>query len=82
MAVRAVKLLPPMLGPDGPRSYLVMFQNTAELRAAGGIPGAIAIIRAAGGKLRLTQQGDAGSLGSYRWPVLPLAVNGKKGYSP
>ncbi|MGH3370707.1 MAG: DUF4012 domain-containing protein, partial [Nocardioidaceae bacterium] len=39
----AVRLLPPMLGADEPRSYLLLFQNNAEVRATGGIPGAFAV---------------------------------------
>lgn len=71
-AVRAARLLPPMLGADEKRTYLVMFQNNAELRATGGIPGAIAIVNADDGRLSLGRQGEAGTLGSYRRPVLPL----------
>jgi hypothetical protein len=37
---------PPMLGADGPRRYFVAFQNDAEARGTGGIPGAFAIVRA------------------------------------
>ena len=34
---RASVLLPAMLGADGPRDYLVLFQNNAEWRSLGGI---------------------------------------------
>ena len=34
-----------MLGGDGPRAYLVGFQNEAELRGTGGLPGAFAILQ-------------------------------------
>ena len=34
---RAARLLPPMLGADSPRTYLVVFQNLAEPRATGGM---------------------------------------------
>ncbi len=40
-AARAVRLLPPMLGADGPREYLLLVQNNAEQRATGGIPGSV-----------------------------------------
>src|SRR5690606_24503744 len=33
---RATTLLPAMLGADGPRNYLVVMQNNAELRSLGG----------------------------------------------
>ena len=44
-ASRAVRLLPPMLGADGPRTYLVLVQNPAEPRATGGVP-ALIVVRA------------------------------------
>ena len=34
-ASRAVQLLPPMLGAEEKRTYLVLFQNNAEIRATG-----------------------------------------------
>ena len=39
----AVSLLPPMLGADGPRRYMVAFQNNAEARGSGGLPGVYAV---------------------------------------
>ena len=50
-AARAAKLLPPMLGADGKRSYFVAFQNTAEARGTGGLPGAFGILDADHGRL-------------------------------
>ena len=47
-ASRAVQLLPPMMGADGPRTYLVLVQNPAEPRATGGVP-ALVTVRAEGG---------------------------------
>ncbi len=40
----AAAVLPPMLGVDGPKNYLVSFQTEAELRGTGGLPGAFAIL--------------------------------------
>ena len=51
-ASRAVRLLPAMLGGDGTRRYLFMFQNNAEIRASGGIPGAFATLTADDGRVR------------------------------
>jgi Protein of unknown function (DUF4012) len=48
-AARAVRLLPPMLGANGPREYLLLVQNNAEQRATGGIPGSVALLRAVDG---------------------------------
>jgi hypothetical protein len=48
-----------MLGEDGPRQYLVLFQNNAEIRATGGAAAAAVYLRAEGG--RLTLEGTTGS---------------------
>ena len=48
-----------MLGADGPRTYLVVFQNNAEIRATGGEGAAAVYVRADGG--RLTLEGLTGS---------------------
>jgi hypothetical protein len=72
-AARAAALLPGMLGADGPRTYLVVFQNLAEVRATGGMPGAFVVVRADRGELRIVSQGTAAStLMSFETPVLPL----------
>ena len=72
-AARAARLLPPMLGAAGPRTYLVLFQNPAEIRATGGMPGAFAVVRADRGAVRIIEQGTASAdLRSYPRPVLPL----------
>lgn len=55
----AARLLPPMLGGDGARDYLLLFQNNAELRASGGIPGATAIITAESGDIALGAQANS-----------------------
>ena len=44
-AAIASELLPSMLGADGPRSYLIAFQNNAEARGTGGILGGFGIVR-------------------------------------
>jgi hypothetical protein len=65
----AAQILPDMLGGDGPRSYLLLVLNNAELRAAGGIPGALAIINADNGRLTLGQQTSAASFGNRGEPL-------------
>lgn len=62
-ASSAVRLLPPMLGGEGARNYLVLFQNNAEMRATGGIPGAVAVLRADNGRLTIERQGNLHDLG-------------------
>ena len=51
-AAVAARVAPTMLGQDGPKRYFVAFQNEAEARGTGGLPGAFAIVQADHGKLR------------------------------
>jgi hypothetical protein len=69
---KAVRVLPTMVGADGPRDYLLIFQNNAEIRATGGLPGSWALIHAERGRLRLTKQGSAADFPVLDRPVLPL----------
>lgn len=62
-----------MLGEDGDRNYLLVFQNNAEVRATGGLPGAVSVIQARDGRIRLTKQVAANSFGRTEEPVLPLS---------
>ena len=68
----AVRVLPDMVGADGPRDYLLVFQNNAEIRATGGMPGSWAQIHAEDGRLEMTQQGTASDFPHTEDPVLPL----------
>lgn len=47
----AAHVVPPMLGANGPRTYLLVFQNDAEARGTGGLPGAFALVTASAGRL-------------------------------
>ena len=71
-AQKATEVLPTMVGGDGPRDYLLIFQNNAEIRATGGLPGSWARIHAEDGKLNLAQQGTGSQFGLRPKPVLPL----------
>jgi hypothetical protein len=71
-AATATALLPGMLGVDGPRTYLVVFQNLAEARATGGMPGAFVVVSANAGAIRIVDEGTAIDLGNFDRPVLPL----------
>lgn len=73
-AADAVRLLPPMLGAEGKRRYLLLFQNNAEIRASGGIPGAYAVLTAERGKVTLGEQGSAADIGQLDSPVLPVTA--------
>jgi len=69
----AARLLPPMLGADEKRDYLFLFQNNAELRAGGGIPGATSVVSANAGSVELIEQSSSGDFrGAAPEPVLPL----------
>lgn len=73
-ARRAADLLPIMLGADGPRNYLVLFQNNAEPRATGGNPGAVALIGTDKGKVSMLQQASTSDFKEFPEPVLPLPL--------
>jgi hypothetical protein len=70
----AARLLPPMLGANEPRSYLLMSLNNSELRSAGGIPGAVAVVKASQGRIELGTLSTANDLGEYASPPLPLTA--------
>jgi len=56
------KYLPTLLsaaGADGPRTYLVIFQNNAEIRATGGNPAASSILVVDNGRMELKEQADS-----------------------
>jgi hypothetical protein len=71
-AGRAMTLLPSMLGANGPRTYLLMFQNLAEMRATGGMPGAYIVIEADHGSIDVVDQGTATGMRTFATPVVPL----------
>ena len=80
-AARIARLVPPMLGAQGPRTYLVVFQNLAEPRATGGIFGSFAVVRADQGKITIVNQGAARSLQVFDPPVAELPENERRIYS-
>lgn len=65
----AFDLLPGMLGEDGPRKYLLMIQNPAELRSSGGLPGSVAILQAQNGQLAMAEQFSAADIKPTTSPV-------------
>jgi hypothetical protein len=81
-ALRAADLLPPMLGQDGPRTYLVVFQNPDELRATGGIFGAYTVISVDHGHIELVKQGATSTdIQKFDPPVVTLPANQRELYS-
>ncbi|KAB2812207.1 DUF4012 domain-containing protein [Pimelobacter simplex] len=70
----ATEVLPAMLGGDGPRRYLLVFQNNAEVRSTGGLPGAASYVEARGGRLTMRAHVTGASFGEAPAPVLPLSA--------
>ena len=68
-ADQGARLLPPVLGADGPRRYLLVSQNPAELRATGGMIGAYAVLQAEGGRIRMTAPGSSAGLRPFDPPL-------------
>ncbi|NNC11899.1 DUF4012 domain-containing protein [Planctomonas sp. JC2975] len=79
-AARATRLLPEMLGADGPRDYLLVMQNNAEARATGGIVGAVAQLHASDGAVTLVRQASATDFPAPSEPVKELPSGTKALY--
>ena len=69
---RVSALLPPMLGAEGERRYLVLFLNSAELRSTGGLVGALTVLEADEGRLSMADTTAGTDLPRFAEPVLPL----------
>lgn len=78
---RVARLLPPMLGAGGRRTYLVVFQNLAEARATGGIFGSFAVVRVDDGKVSIVDQGATRTLQMFDPPIAQLDSKTTKLYS-
>lgn len=78
----AARLLPAMLGADGPRDYLLVAQNPAELRATGGLIGAVALVHADRGAVSLVRQEAGTSLGPWPASVAPVPSATEGLYGP
>ena len=70
-AADAFEVMPTMLGADGPRDYVLLIQNPAEVRAGGGLPGSWAVLHADKGRLTMGQQGDGADFSTGSQPVRP-----------
>jgi len=71
-ASRAVQLIPPALGSEGPRDWLILAQNNAETRATGGVASAAILVRADNGTLRFVEKGSTNWFPPSEEPVLPI----------
>ncbi len=76
----ALRVAPEMLGVDGTRRYALLFQNNAEIRPAGGMPGAMAIIEARRGKVSIVDQYSSSDYGVYASAVLKQTADEKATY--
>jgi uncharacterized protein YndB with AHSA1/START domain len=56
-AVTVMDLLPPLLGSEGSRRYLLAFQSPSEARGGGGLIGVFGLLSADGGRLDLGHVG-------------------------
>lgn len=69
----AVRLLPQALGANGPKNYLMLFQNNAESRGTGGNPAALVLLTADNGKIEITQQSSSADFVNGNLdPIIPL----------
>jgi hypothetical protein len=70
-ATTASSVVPSML--TGKHSYLLLFQNNAEIRATGGLPGAYAVLDVDNGKISLGPQGSGASMGDLPYKASPIS---------
>ncbi|WP_431030688.1 DUF4012 domain-containing protein [Plantibacter sp. RU18] len=67
-----LRTLPGVLGEGGPRDVVVLFQNSAESRALGGIAGASVLIHLEDGALSVTRSLAAADFIAHGEPVVSL----------
>ena len=63
--------VPSLLGAEGPRDWLVLLQNPAEARGAGGFPGGYVILRVDEGRISVASSGTSADL---RKTAIPVSV--------
>ncbi|MGO4536589.1 DUF4012 domain-containing protein [Leifsonia sp. 2MCAF36] len=78
----AVQLLPAMLGADGPRDYLLVAQNPAELRSTGGLIGAVTLLHVDNGAISMARQSAGTSIGPWESSVADVPLNTQGLYGP
>jgi hypothetical protein len=73
--IRAViEAVPLLVGADGPKRYLIAFQNSAEARGTGGILGAYAVVEFNKGSANIIQTGSNESLYKISRSKIPVEV--------
>jgi hypothetical protein len=73
-AADAAVLLPNMVDTEKARHYLILVQNSAEVRATGGLPGALALVRVEHGTVELIKQSSGSAMG-VKEPALKVDPN-------
>lgn len=68
---QAADVLPVMLA--GTHRYLLVFDNNAEIRTTGGLPGSWALLTTTDGRISLTTQGSSGAVPIAPQPVARLS---------
>ncbi|MEI5583399.1 MULTISPECIES: DUF4012 domain-containing protein [unclassified Agromyces] len=72
-ASTALEVLPRALGADGPRNYLLLFQNNAESRGTGGNPAALLLLNVADGRISIAEQASSSDFRNGRAePIVEL----------
>lgn len=80
LAAKAIRVLPAMLGADGPRHYFVAFMTPAEQRGLDGFIGSYGELTALDGKISLTASGPILNLESAGVPPSQRVLSGPADY--
>jgi hypothetical protein len=73
-------VLPALLGSDGPRTYLLAFQNNAEARGTGGLLGGFGLLRVDHGRATVLHVGSDRELDTLPPPTLDLGPDYRRLY--
>jgi len=72
----ALRLLPHLLGADGPKRFLLLAQNSDEIRATGGFISAVGILQVEKGQIKSLTLGDSYTIMDLTkpHPIPPIAL--------
>ncbi|WP_344777250.1 DUF4012 domain-containing protein [Nocardioides panacisoli] len=79
---RAARIMPDLLGANGPRHYLLVFENNAELRSTGGLAGSVSLLAADDGRVDIVDQEATHSFGNSRRSPVPLTREEEQLFGP
>lgn len=80
LAADAARVLPPMVGRDGPRRYFLALQTSAEARGTGGLVGAYGILAADRGKASVERLEPNHALRTAARPAVDLGPEFRRRY--